>query len=154
MVVHPLFWVFSILVSSYLLYLLASWRGKSPAYAWWGLLSFLGLLIGAFFIMVTPSSSEPRPAREPKPARAPKPIREKKPATAPPAAAASVDAASAVEAAERIVNTPRRGRDRDKGKPVRQDRFAALETLRELHDAGLLSDREFEERRRDILFKM
>jgi hypothetical protein len=30
MVVHPLFWVFSIIVSSYLLYLLADWRGKSP----------------------------------------------------------------------------------------------------------------------------
>jgi hypothetical protein len=53
------------------------------------------------------------------------------------------------------VSAPKRVRGRDKPRPAaRQDRFAALETLRELHDAGLLSDREFEERRRDILFRM
>jgi hypothetical protein len=153
MVVHPLFWVFSIIVSSYLLYLLADWRGKSPGYAWWGLLSFLGLLIGAALILLTPASGDTRTPARREPARARRPAG-KSPATST-GAPTRADAASAVEAAERIVSAPKRVRGRDKPRPAaRQDRFAALETLRELHDAGLLSDREFEERRRDILFRM
>jgi hypothetical protein len=153
MVVHPLFWVFSIIVSSYLLYLLADWRGKSAGYAWWGLLSFLGLLIGAALIFLTPASPGARTPAGLGPARARRPAA-KSPATSPDAPTRA-DAATAVEAAERIVGASKRVRGREQPRPAaRQDRFAALETLRELHDAGLLSDREFEERRRDILFRM
>jgi hypothetical protein len=101
-----------------------------------------------------PHPGEPRRAHAGLgPARARRPAA-KSPATSPDAPTRA-DAATAVEAAERIVGASKRVRGREQPRPAaRQDRFAALETLRELHDAGLLSDREFEERRRDILFRM
>lgn len=151
MVVHPSFWIFSALISMYALYLVADWRGQPRSYLFFGLLGFPGLVVGLILIFASRKFPATPAARTP--SREPTAIARGVPApTSAPSAPQPDEREEAVHEAERILKT-RSSRKSRKPEP-RDDRFAALNALREYHDLGLMSDAEFEAKRKEILFRM
>jgi hypothetical protein len=151
-----MFWVFSVVVSAYALYLLANWRRQPASYALLGLLGFPGLLIGAVLIFAARGRRRPEaadPGQTPERAPTPLPVSSRPSVPAAPAPAATDERQKAVQEAERILNSRPTSRKSRKPEP-KDDRFAALNALREYHDLGLMSDAEFDAKRKEILFRL